>query len=65
MTIIWDFSSQEPVCANEVEEAEAILRLGLFIPLRLRFLKSAPPGSSPRLALRSCNYSKFKGKCPC
>lgn len=38
MTIIWDFSSQEPVCGEEVEEAEGILGWGLFIRLRLHFL---------------------------
>lgn len=42
MTIIWDFSSQEPVCAEEEAEAEGILRWGLLVPLRLRFLKKCP-----------------------
>lgn len=60
MTIIWDFSSQEPVCVEEVGEAEGILKWGLLIPLRLGFLKNAPPGSTLRLALRSYNYSDLR-----
>ena len=40
MTIIWDFSSQEPVCAEEEAEAEGILRWGLLVPLS--FLKKCP-----------------------
>lgn len=42
MTIIWDISSQESVSAEEVGEAEAILKWGIFIPLRLGFLKKCP-----------------------
>lgn len=34
MAIIWDSSSQELVCAEELEEDEGILRWGLFISLR-------------------------------
>lgn len=59
MTIIWDFSSQEPVFAIEAEEAEGIL--GVVLSPGVRFSKKkekekAHPGSCLHLAMRSFNY---------
>ena len=63
MTIIWDFSSQEPVCADGEAEAEGILRWGAACSPEVAFPKKMPhPAPLPRLALRSCNYSKMWGQ---
>lgn len=63
MTIIWDFSSQEPVFAIEAEEAGGILGVVLSPGVRLKKKEKAHPGSSLHLAMRSFNYSEFKGMC--
>lgn len=42
MTIIWDFSSQEPVFAIEAEEAEGILGVVLSPGVRLKKKRKSP-----------------------
>ncbi len=42
MATIWDFSSQEPAGAEEVEEAERILRWGAIYSPEVTFPQKCP-----------------------
>lgn len=54
MTIIWDFSSQEPVFAIEAEEAEGIL--GVVLSPGVRFSLKKRKRKSPSWLLPASGY---------